>query len=190
MTPGRAEHMALRLERTAARRGVGEIELLRTAHSLAMEPRRRGLPDEDAPQYLHPGRTAIVAMTEGGVSDGRLVAAALFFESLDPRLSVTEEPVRAVGDSRLDDAWERAVSLPLPGAPDLVETLVTAEPETVAIVLAEWLDQLRHVRLWAAGGLVAEAHRLTREVYLPVADRAHETLARRLRWWLRRVPER
>jgi (p)ppGpp synthase/HD superfamily hydrolase len=84
-------------------------------------------------------------------------------------------------------AWERARTLPRPDSPDLVEALVTADPDTAAILLAEWLDQLRHVRLWAPEDRVEEAHRLTREVYLPVAERGHETMARRFGWWLRRV---
>lgn len=186
--PGRAEHMALRLERTAARAGIAEAGFLRTVHGVAMEPRRRLLPDEDAPQYLHPGRTAIVALTEGGVSDVDALAAALFLESLDPRLAVEAERVRELGDDRVTTAWHRARELPRPDSPGLVETLVTADQATAAVLLAEWVDQLRHVRLWAAPERVAEAHRLTREVYLPAAERGHETLARRLRWWLRRVP--
>lgn len=183
----RASHMALRLERTARKEGVEEGGLLLLAHRVAMTPRHRELDDDHDPRYLHPGRVALVAMTDAGLRDPLLLAAGILLETLSPGLAPNGEEVAATGDPRLGEAWAVASALPRPRAEALAEALVTAGEGERIVALAEWTDQLRHLRHWADGATVGWAHDRTREVYLPVAERTHPTLARRLRWWITRV---
>lgn len=179
--------MALRLSRAAGKVGVTGIGLLERAHDLAMDARHRLLDDDHDPRYLHPGRTALVALGDGGVRDAGLLVAALLLETVSPELGPSDAAMAQVQEAGLRDAWALARGIPRPGDEDLVERLVTADPAEQRLALSEWLDQLRHFRNWAPGGMVAEGQRLTREVYLPLAERGHGGLARRLRWWMRRV---
>lgn len=187
----RSRHMALRLGRAAAREGIREISLLETAHALAMEPRHRLLDDDHDPRYLHPGRTALVALGDGGIREPRLLAAGLLLETLTPELAPSPEDVREAeresGVSGVQGAWDTAAAIPRPGDEDLVERLVTAAEGERVLALCEWLDQLRHLRNWGDPVQVALGQRLTREVYLPLAERTRDSLARRFRWWMRRV---
>lgn len=179
--------MSLRLGRAAAHEGVGDLDLLAAAHEAAMGPRHRLLDDDHDPRYLHPGRTALVALGDGGLRAPELLSAAVLLETVSPELSTTTDAVRATGDHRLEEAWALAAGIPRPGEEDLAERLVTAEEETRILALCEWLDQLRHLRMWGDADRVAWGQRLTREVYLPVAERTRDVLARRFRWWMRRV---
>ncbi|MDT8340116.1 MAG: hypothetical protein RQ751_01270 [Longimicrobiales bacterium] len=183
----RAQHMTLRLRRTLERLGVGAVPELAAAHEVAMAPRHAVLDDDHDPRYLHPGRSALIALGDGQVRDPVLVAAALLFESLDARLGPQAAEVAAIGSDAVARGWEVAAALPRPEDEALAERLVCAGEGERVVALAEWLDQLRHLRHWAGAECVRDAHRLTREVYLPVAERTGGALARRLRWWLRRV---
>lgn len=179
--------MALRLARAAEKEGIQETGLLARAHELAMEPRHRLLEDDHDPRYLHPGRTALVALGDGGVRDPVTLAAALLLETVSTELAPSHGALAREEDPGLRRAWEMARGVPRPGAEGLVERLVTAVESEQVLALCEWLDQLRHLRNWAPADVVAEGQRLTRAVYLPLAERTHGGLARRLRWWMRRV---
>ena len=179
--------MALRVTRTATRAGVTTTSLLETAHRVSMAPRHGLLDDDHDPRYLHPGRTFLVTLEDAEVRDPSLLAAAILLETLDPSLGPAAEDVEAEGSRELTLAFERARALPRPWDDDLAERLVTAESGERAVVLAEWLEQVRHVPQWGEPGLVSRAARRTAEVYLPVAERHGGTLARRYRWWVRRV---
>lgn len=183
--------MALRVARAATREGVRGIPLLEVVHAVAMEPRHRLLDDDHDPRYLHPGRTALVALGDGGIRDARILAAALFLDTLSPELSPSPGAVRDAalesGVSGIQEAWDAAAACPRPDDEDLVERLVTAEDEERVLALCEWMDQLRHLRSWGNRDQVALGQRLTRQVYLPAAERTRESLARRFRWWMMRV---
>lgn len=179
--------MSLRLARHAARVGIPHGDLLEAAFQMAMAPRHCLLDDDHDPRYLHPGRTALVAMDDAGVRDPVLLAAAILAETEEPRLACDADAVAGQGDPRLQDALALARGLPSPGCPDLAEELVTAEEGVRLVALSERLDQLRHLRLWAEEGRVRDAGEEVVRVYLPVAERTHPVLARRFRWWVRRV---
>lgn len=183
----RARHMSLRLARHAARVGIKDGDLLAAAFQLAMAPRHCRLDDDHDPRYLHPGRTALVAMDDAGVRDPVLLAAAILAETEEPCLACDLGAVAETGDARLQEALEVARGLPSPGCPDLTEKLVTAEEGVRLVALSERLDQLRHLRLWAEEARVREAGEEVVRVYLPMAERTHPVLARRFRWWVRRV---
>jgi (p)ppGpp synthase/HD superfamily hydrolase len=183
----RAEHMARRLTRTARKGGVDPVELLARAHEVAMEPRHLRLDDDHDPRYLHPGRTALVAMGDAGLRDPVALAAAVLTETLSPELSTGRDAVARVGEADLERAWAVRDQVPSPFAEDLAERLILADASLRVVALAEWLDQLRHLRSWADADTISAAQRVTEEVYLPVAGRTHPTLARRFGWWIRRV---
>jgi hypothetical protein len=180
--------MGLRLIRTARRAGVEALPLLQRAHALAMEPRHRLLDDDHDPRYLHPGRTALVCLTDGEMRDPVALAASLLVDTVSPELAPVPDALSRIHASHeLHEAFSLRDRIPRPFGEGLAEALITTEPEVRVLALAEWLDQLRHLRLWAAGPAVSSAQRVTEEVYLPVAERTHTTLARRFRWWVRRV---
>lgn len=190
MLPNRARAMAHRLEETAERLGVPPQgrRLITTAFELAMRPRVERLPDDHHPDFLHPGRTALILMEDAGIADATVIAAGTLCESLRLELAVCSTEIEnAVGDDvrRL----VRGVPLPAEAGDLLLEELVAADPAVQAIALAERLDHARHLHLrpeteWA------EAHALTCEVYRPVASRVHPTFARRYRWWCGMFAER
>jgi len=174
--------MADRLRGTARKAGVPQagLDRLDLAHALAMGPRSALLADDHAPDFLHPGRTALILLLDLEEWDADLLAAALFVESERPELAVGAERVRdALGDGVAD--WVAAV--PSPAAEDLVERLILADEPVQRIVLAERLDHLRHAHLWTDLERRRAAHEGAVAVYAPLADRVHPTLARRYRWW-------
>lgn len=71
----------------------------------------------------------------------------------------------------------------------LLERLVTAPEPARLVALAERLDHARHLHLGDRAAW-AGVHRETCEIYLPVAERTHDVLARRLRWWCGTFAER
>lgn len=71
----------------------------------------------------------------------------------------------------------------------LLERLVTAPESARLVALAERLDHARHLHLGDRAAW-AGLHRETCEIYLPVAERTHDVLARRLRWWCGTFAER
>lgn len=152
-----------------------------------MEPRHRLLEDDHDPRYLHPGRTFLVALDDGGLRDEALLAAALLLESMDPELGPTSADLAAAQDPVVAQVWSRARAFPGPWDDDLVERLVTTHPEEQTVILSEWLDQLRHARLWGDQQTVSRMLDRTREAYLPAAERLGGTLPGRFRWWMRRV---
>ena len=70
----RGRAMGARLVREARALGVDPDALSRIliAHDLAMAVRDRAVPDDHDPDYLHPGRSALVAMTDGLLASFRL----------------------------------------------------------------------------------------------------------------------
>lgn len=178
--------MARRLVRTAAAHRVPAPERLEEAFRSAMGPRHRLLSDDHDPRYLHPARTALVLMDDVGMADPVWLAAAILAETCSPELRWTPDRELTEADA-LREAWVRAASLPAMDDPELAERLVTSPREAALVTLAEHLDQLRHLRLWAGAPTVRRATRAAQMVLLPVARREHPVLARRLEWWVRRV---
>lgn len=180
----RAAAMAERLATTARQAGIVEegVNRIVSVYHLAMHPRRQHLEDEHHPDYLRPGRTALILMSDLGIRDPVQIAAGALMESWRPELAakVEDDELRAI---------VAAIPTPIRDGELLLEELLVAPEPYRIIALAERLDQVRHLHLheteiWAA------RHNETVEIYLPIANRTDPTLARRFRWWCRVFEER
>lgn len=164
-------------------------ELLSGALGLAMEPRRALLDDDHHPAFLHPARTVLVLLADTPERDGVRLSAAALLESMEPALVVPPDRVRERLSSRVAEVLEAAPH-PIPGEDPgaTLERLVTAPPELARLVLAERLDQVRHLHLHPQREFRARVHQETGSLWLPVARRVDPRLARRFEWWWSRVP--
>lgn len=180
----RAEAMSSSVLAEAAAAGVDEAgrRLLREALDLAMAPRSARLLDDHHPAFLHPGRTVLLMLREGGVRDPVALAAGALHESRDADLRVPADRVTDLGAGAVRDALPQ---LPPPDDPRLAERLVTLPPGPLVAVLAERLDQLRHEHLREPVVPWPELLEQTRLVWHPVAARAAPEMARRYAHWLR-----
>lgn len=179
--------MARRLDGTGRRAGLSEEETGRIldAYRLAMRPRQHQLSDDHDPDFLHPARTALILLDDLGVSAPDTIAAGVLAETVHPELAVDPD---TLADRSVRDLLQR---LPGPdlGAEQLLRTL-RAAPETVRLIaLAERLDHARHLHLREQTEWM-DFHSLTCDVYRPIAEETHPTLARRFRWWCRMFTRR
>jgi len=176
----------------SAARGLGyaeaDVEALREAFTVAMTPRVRSLEDDHHPAYLHPGRSALILLRDVGMVDGSVLVAAAVHESLDASLRVPPEVLEAVSGAAV---VEELAEAPLPGDRRLAERLLCLGPGLPLAVLAEWLDQLRHLHLrpdlsdrWPA------VHEEVVRVWLPFAHRVDARLATRYGHWARTFSRR
>lgn len=189
-TRDRADAMRGRVMRTAGGLGIQDTSLLEGAFDRAMAPRFARLDDDHDPRFLHPGRTALILMDDGGLVDPRALATAILVETECPELAA-DTP----GDRDDSDALEAAVRAaraipPMADEDTLAEALLTAPEPAPLIALAEYLDQLRHLRLWADPARIRARGETAARVLVPVATRVNAVLARRLAWWVRRVARR
>ncbi|HUH12898.1 MAG TPA: hypothetical protein VMK65_07295 [Longimicrobiales bacterium] len=178
--------MAQRVEREAARAGVERdgVALLVRALRLALAHREGRLPAGQV-DLLHPARVVLILLSDAAERDASVLAAAALAAAGTEEEGDAEATAGpgAAADPALREPLALARTVPPREAADgLAEALVAAPASATRIALAAWLDYVRHLHLgdrstWAA------AHRLTREVYLPVADRSEPVLARRLAWW-------
>ena len=186
----RSDAMLRRVLGNARGRGVTDTELLEAAIERAMAPRFAKLDDDHDPRFLHPGRTALILMDDVGFTDPRGLAAAILAETESPELA---SPNESQDDDSPDLRAALADARGLPSmeqAEELAEALLTAPEPLPVIALAEHLDQLRHLRLWAEADRLRARGRIAARVLVPMADRVHPVMARRLRWWVRRVAAR
>lgn len=190
--------MAASIVRTCRSHGVDDhaMDVLSRAHALAMAPRVHALSDEDHPLYLHPGRTVLVLLRDAAVTDPALLAAAALVESEDEEL---RPDLGDLGDALPNEVVDLAGAVPTSGSEDLAEALVTADEAVRLMALAERLDHLRHAHLrgseqwpgWAGEPeWRARVHAEAVEVYAPIADRTHDVLAGRYRYWCRMFQRR
>lgn len=159
-----------------------EVATVQHALRLAMEPREAALDDDHHPAFLHPGRVALILLGDVETAPPFSVTVGILLESRDPPLRAASARVIEALGGEVADA---RTSVPAPGAPDLAERLVTLSADVALAALAERLDHLRHEHLrepvtpWTM--LIEEVS----EVWLPVAERLSEPLARRYHHWLR-----
>jgi (p)ppGpp synthase/HD superfamily hydrolase len=172
-----------RLTRTLEDAGlaVADVAVIAAAHRLAMEPRRERLGDPHHPDFLHPGRTALILAVDASVRDPLALASGTLVESERSELRVPLSRIRAeLGDALADHVG----AVPLPGATDgLAEALVAAPLAVCLVALAERLDHCRHAKFWRSR---ADRERILAEavgVYGPIAERTDEALARRFAHW-------
>jgi (p)ppGpp synthase/HD superfamily hydrolase len=184
----RWEQMADRVDRTASAAGVDRSgrDLIRTAIEAARAPRLAVIDDDHDPDYLHPGRTAVILLDDVGLADPVVLAAACV---LDTRRNHLEPPDREVTEhvSAAVTAFRKVV--PRPGSVTLLEDLLASERDVVLVALAERLDQVRHAHMWGDPAEARAAHRQASEVYLKMAERTHARLASRYTHWCRAFGE-
>lgn len=197
MESPRARRMGDRVAEALVRAGrsseqVSRIGRAYTEAILAREGGDAALPSDRHPAFLHPGRTILILLDDLDEDRPVALAAAALAESRDIPLRVSFDQARGWDEeaARLQEElpevpW-RAVDREDADAV-LLEELVTAPTQVRRIALAEALDQIRHAHLWERPGDRARAAELTRRVFAPTAERTHPTLARRFRWWERRV---
>jgi len=161
---------------------VDEVARLRAALEVAMAARAPRLSDPHHPAYLHPGRSVLVLLRDARLTEPDALALAAVLESRDPELRASDLEVESVLGASV---VQNRSSIPPRNADDAVERLVTLDGPTALAALAERLDHLRHEHLRSARTgwpeLVAEVE----EVWLPLARRNSEVMARRYAHWLR-----
>lgn len=187
--PDRGPLMAERVCREARAYGLDDegVDLVRRAHDLAMAMRADLVPDDHHPMYLHPGRTVLVSLRDGEVRDPEALAAAALVDTRMHRGEATSDEVgRRLGE-RVRDFRE---AIPRPSDARVVEELVSATDSVRRVALSEQLDQLRHIRLWAEAPRALEVLDEAGRIYVPIADRTAEDLARRFRWLCARLERR
>ena len=181
--------MAERIDRTAAVAGVDRSgrDLIGAAIETAMAPRLAVIDDDHDPDYLHPGRTAVVLLDDAGLADPVALAAACLLDTRRPDLEapdleVTEHVSPAVSAFRKE--------VPRSGSVTLIEDLLASERDVVLVALAERLDLIRHAHLWGNLSEARAAHEEASEVYLRLAERTHARLAARYAHSCRTFTER
>jgi hypothetical protein len=177
----RAEAMARRLDRTAARLGMDPDgrALVRDAFRTAMAPRRARIAEDHHPDYLHPARTALILMDDTGEAEPVTLTAALLVETRDPSLAPDPETARRLSP----DAARIAAAVPVPSRTGhLLEALLALPAPASRVAAAERLDHARHLHLRPRSEW-EDWYVTTREAYVPAAARTDATLAARLEWW-------
>jgi (p)ppGpp synthase/HD superfamily hydrolase len=155
------------------------VALVVGAHRLAMTPRIDRPLDPHHPDFLHPGRTALILLLDTALRDPAALAAATLVESEYEELRVGDAVIRAaLGDAVAD----RVEAVPI-RAEGLVEALVTASEDVRLIALAERLDHCRHAKFWPDRAARARIHEQAEAVFGPVAERTDPALARRFAHW-------
>lgn len=186
----RADLMGRSLRATARNRGHADetLDALDRVHALAMSVRSERLDDDHHPAYLHPGRTALVLLHDVGDVDPVVLVVAMLHESEDADLRV---PLDRLAEGVGAAAAEAVTSIPLPGDERLVERLVGLGPGVAHAILAERLDQLRHLHLRPdLADRWADVYQEVVDVWLPFSARTNERLARRYAHWVRTFVKR
>ena len=181
--------MADRVDRTAVVVGVDRLgrDLIRKAIEAAMARRLVLIDDDHDPDYLHPGRTAVVLLDDVGLADPVALAAASVLDTRRDDLAPPDDEVTERVSAAVT-AFRRAV--PRSGSDTLLEDLLASEHDVVLVALAERLDQVRHAHMWGDLGEARTAHQEASEIYLKMAERAHSRLAARYTQWCRAFGER
>jgi hypothetical protein len=181
--------MAASVAATAARKGLSAADVVGivTAVRLAMGPREKAIADDHDPAFLHPGRVALILLHDTEAPDPLSLQTAILLESRDPVLRLDPSTIRSVVGRHAADAL---ASVPRPGQSDLAERLVTLDAGLRTAALAERLDHLRHEHLREPVTPWPELWRETATVWLPVAERTSQPLARRYRHWVRTFERR
>jgi hypothetical protein len=182
--------MATRIERALEGHGFleGEREAVLTAHGEAGLFRAGFLPpDEDHPDWLHPGRTLLVLLEDGGVRDPELLKLGAGLDQREPAwipvdtrqtLVAADFPFFATGFGGEVHPEEEAHWL---------EAALLLDSGLLTLMVAEGLDLVRHRHLLPPTPVRLRAAQRGVNLLTPLAYRVGGTLERRFRWWTRRV---
>ena len=178
----RWELMAERVDRTATASGVDRTgrDLIGRAIAAAMAPRLAVLDDDHHPDYLHPGRTALILLDDVGLADPVVLAAASL---LDTRRGDLEVGDRDATEHLSPEVTAFRSAVPRAGSDTLLEDLLASEHDVILVALAERLDQVRHAHLWGDLSEARSVHEEACEVYMKMAERTHARLAARFTHW-------
>jgi hypothetical protein len=186
----RAEAMALRVATAAQRAGIQaeQRDLLFRLLCVTFERRQTRMPDEHHPDFLHPGRNALILIEDLGVREPGILAAAIAFDSMCPRETPSAEEVVLLEQTGGWPLLEALRSLPA-AREELVEALVIGSDAVRLVAVCEMLDHARHLHLrershWQTSYELVEA------VYMPLSTRTHPTLERRFSSWCRVFAEK
>jgi hypothetical protein len=183
-----------RLERVLGSAGLApeDVEGVTTSFQMAIHLRSAYVGGEADHRFLHPARSLLVLLEDGGERGPDLLAAAPLVESVEPQLVGVEvqeapHPIRTL---------LRGLPI-LPGGlggtagedveAGWLEALVLVEPGMQRLILSEALDQLRHLHLRPDGPFRDRILRRAERVLVPLAQRAGGGLDQRFRWWWSRV---
>lgn len=184
----RAREMIARLDRDWREAGLSPADrgrLVRRAGEV-MADRAVRIPDEHHPAFLHPLRTVLLLL-EASETDPRAHETALVVDSERP--GTAEDPQ---GREPSEDREDGSASGPAPealevfGAPhaERLERLVVAAPWVRRTWLAERLDHLRHLHLWAGPERTRTALDRAEEEEAPLAAREGGRLHRAWADWM------
>lgn len=198
--PTRVGYMQERLERQLAKAGLAAPARAQVldASGRAMTHRAGVLRDDTHFETLHPGRTVLILLDDCGITDADVLTAAALVETEHSTLRIgAEATLRASGRKpsrtgpHVPSARALASGVPVPASAGdaLLEELIVAAEAVRRIALAERLDHARHLHLRELS-VWSDFHRLIDDVYLPVARRSDDRLARRLAWWYRTFQRR
>jgi (p)ppGpp synthase/HD superfamily hydrolase len=170
-----------RVARTVEDAGLAPdaVALVVAAHRLAMGPRLDRILDPHDPDFLHPGRTALILLLDTQLRDPVALAAAALVESERDELRVGRD---AIEDTLGDAVGVFVGSVPI-SEEGLVEALVTAPEAVRTVALAERLDHCRHAKFWVDRDAQVRIHDQAETVFGPVAERTDPALARRFAHW-------
>jgi len=170
----RAREMLARLAREWARSEVPaqEIEELERVATGVMRERSDRFEDEHHPAFLHPLRTVTLLLEVGEASAAAHRTALL--------LDTESAPDAAVGEELPPEALHLRTRAP----DELVELLLLAEPWLRTAWLAERLDQIRHLHLWAGEDRTREALTTAETREVPLAQREGGRLSRAWTDWM------
>jgi hypothetical protein len=209
-THPRAQAMARRLERSAARAGLAADDVARVVRAFhdALTARAELAATPEHFAYLHPGRNVLILLEDLDVRSVELLVAAAALAAAVPPTSESgatpeaaatggsEEAVRmltAAGEAGAAHLVEEAVrALVGEGADDdssLEERLLACSADARLLLLVDRLDRVRHLHLDKTADAAA-VHTETVRAFLPLADRTHPLLARRFAWWARTFARR
>jgi hypothetical protein len=174
--------MAARLITAARRAGFDDHSAHRIAafFEAVMVTRAATFPDEHDPQFLHPGRTALILMDDVGTRDVATILAAMALDSVHVELTPSAAQLAAWGAEEAVPILDEIASCAEGDA--LLENFLAASVEAREAVLAERLDHARHLHLSGPADWPAFHERVVL-VHLPLATRTDPTLERRYRWW-------
>ena len=172
--------MAQKLVVYARRAGVDDVAIVEDAYWAVVPPRVQHFGNVFHHDVLHPARTALILIENGGCRDGIMLAAGQLTETYCPSLRVPQHVI-ATFDERVA-RLAAAVPDPLTAREALPEALVLAEQDAALIAVAERLDHARHLHMRERHEWPGFFEQVL-EVYLPVAQRISQDIARRFERW-------